>query len=378
MIELEPPTPVDLDRLTRQREWREQSVLRLTEQRTVRRDRLETDEFAGALRRAQGAYDALPNSSAHLRLRSPFVALSTKRPPAPEMGDSEPEEGNRAERRRKDWTTRPPLTRLIMGRSHALPSYLAMLYVAQATPSLTGRRWRNTRANAARRDGEASWAVVCGRWASTQRARRARIVRDLQELAATDLVEVAAQGQGRFENFRLLREDGHSKSYRVPTDGLTWPNALSLPDAFIRQGWHLVLSPAEIATLLVVRHHYLVTPRSPSEPGVGLPRSTRWNRYGLSGEAYGSIHELEEFGLLKVYDTMPHRRNGRLRLQTPEARGRQEAEGQDLAPVPYRLEPADDEAFDRPALPAVHACLLENPAPPRLLDVPPTLVLAGQ
>src|SRR5688500_6277244 len=120
MLKFELPSPAELDRLARQREWREKSVRRLTEKRAVRRDQLETDEFADALRRAQDAYEALPDPTAHLRLRVPFVALPAKRPPAPEMGGPEPGEENAVGRRRKDWATRPPLTRLIMVRSHAL------------------------------------------------------------------------------------------------------------------------------------------------------------------------------------------------------------------------------------------------------------------
>lgn len=73
---------------------------------------------------------------------------------------------------------------------------------------------------------------------------------------------------------------------------------------------------------------------------------------------------------------MPQRRHGRFRLQDPALRAQQEAEDQDFAPVTYRLEPAADDAFDRPARATVEACLLENAAPPRLLDVPPTLVLS--
>lgn len=169
------------------------------------------------------------------------------------------DERGESARRRADWVTRPPLTRLIMGRSHALPTYLAMLYAAQADPAAAERRWRNTRANVARRGGQEPWAVVCGRWSHTQRARRARLIRVLQELAGTDLVEIGGEGQGRYEDFRLFREDSSGQGYRVPDDSLSWPGVLSLPDAFIRQGWHLVLSPAEIATLLVARHAFMAT-----------------------------------------------------------------------------------------------------------------------
>jgi hypothetical protein len=92
----------------------------------------------------------------------------------------------------------------------------------------------------------------------------------------------------------------------------------------------------------------------------------RWQVYGISGEAYSAIHELQEFGLLTVNDTMPNRRRGKLRTPPPEERAVVEEAGESLAPVPYHLLPRSNSAFHRSALTTVHARLLDYPAPPRV------------
>ena len=99
---------------------------------------------------------------------------------------------------------------------------------------------------------------------------------------------------------------------------------------------------------------------------MALPRSTRWAVYGISGEAYEAIHELEEFGLLSVYDTMPHRRHGKLRLLSPLLKAAAEADGNSKKPVPNRLETAPFKAFGRPALQTIRQTLRNQPIPPRL------------
>ena len=108
-------------------------------------------------------------------------------------------------------------------------------------------------ANATRVDGQESWAVLCGRWAPNIRARRARITRDLDELVDAELVSIKTKGaQGRYEHFTLLSDDGTGSPYRPPK-GYVDPGLLSLPVTFFTQGWHLVLTPAEISVLLMVQ-----------------------------------------------------------------------------------------------------------------------------
>ncbi len=144
----------------------------------------------------------------------------------------------------------------------------------------------------------------------------------------------------------------------------------ALPHDFFANGWHLVLSPAEIAVLLMVRHAERPFPASAEEPGVALPRSKRWAVYGISGEAYEAIHELEEFGLLNIYDPMPHRRHGKLRQLSPPLKAVAEAEGNSASPIPYRLKTAPFNAFGRPALETIRQSLRSHPAPPRFGQPP--------
>lgn len=364
------PTAEETAAHERQREWRTRSIVRLKAEREARRLALEAEGAEQAVRRAVDGYRTLDDPGTSVRLRSSFIALSTPRELPPALGGPDRDDlEDAAARRHDDWRTRPPMTRLIINPTHALATYLSLLYVSQADAGILQPGRRNDRANVTRRGGRESWAVLAGRWASTSRARRARMARDLTELADADLVEIAAAGrQGRYEGFEILEENGSTQEYRPPADDATWPDVVTLPASFFQNAWHLVLTPAEIAALLVARHATQAIPQSRTEPGTGLPRSTRWSTYGLSGEAYGSIHELEKFGLLTVHDTMPHRRNGKFRPLSGDVRDQQEADGEDLAPVPYRLELADDTAFDRKALQTVHGCLLDSPAPPRLLD----------
>jgi hypothetical protein len=141
---------------------------------------------------------------------------------------------------------------------------------------------------------------------------------------------------------------------------------LGLPAAFFTQGWHLVLTPAEVGVLLMARHAVRPHSGSMDAPGVPITRMKRWQVYGISGEAYSAIHELQEFGLLTVHDTMPNRRRGKVRTPLPEERAAVEEAGESLAPVPYHLAPRGDSVFYRPALATVHASLLDYPAPPRV------------
>lgn len=361
------PTPEDLARAERQQEWRAQSVRTLTEERTRRRRRLESGEAEEAVRRARDACEALAEPNVELRLRSSFVALADLRPALQPDGQQDPEEPSVAERRRRDWATRPPATRLAMRKSHALSTYLSMVYATQADPEAVRPGWTNPRANVNKTGGLAPWSVVAGRWANSPKASRLRLNRDLDDLARADLVRLGGhKEQGRYERFTLLSDDGSGSSYKVPGKSHAWPDVLTLPGDFVRQGWTVVLSTAELAALLVVRHAAAALPRAPGQPGVGIPRSTRDRRYGLSGEAYEAVHELNEFGLLELYDPMPQRRGGRLRQPPPETQAAQGADGESLAAVPYQLAVPDDSVFTRPALETVQACLRANSAPPRI------------
>ena len=360
MVKFKMPSEQQHADAERQYEWRIRSVEKLTADRAGRLKKLEGREES--IHRALQAYRGLLDRYSTIRLRAEFVALRNPRALPSALGGPEHEQPpDRSTQLQDDYRTRPPSTKLLMHKTHALQSYLAMIFVAHAE----GTTSTAARANASRVGGAESWAVLCGRWAPTVRARRARLARDLKELHRADLVTIGASGaQARYENFRILVEDLTDQTYTLPKGEPQTP-VITLPYDFFANGWHWALSPAEIAVLLMVRHAERTFPGSTEEPGVALPRSTRWAVYGMSGEAYQAIHELEEFGLLSVYDTMPHRRHGKLRLLSLPLKAALEADGDSKSPVPYRLETAPFKAFDRPALEIVRQRLQDHPVPPR-------------
>lgn len=362
MVEFEMPDGRKFAESVRQYEWRTHSVEKLAAERADRLRALEGRQES--VLRAVEAYRDLPANCTTVRLRAEFMALSKPRELPPALGGPEPEHApGRDTQLLDDYRTRPPSTKLLMGKTHALQSYLSMIYVAHAEP----QAGKPVRSNAINAGGTKSWAVLCGRWASTPRARRARIQRDLEKMQQADLVAIKPPGvQGRYEHFTLLADDATGRTYTRPKGKLLTSDVVTLPPAFFTCGWHLVLTPAEIAVLLMARHIERALPESRYEPGVAVPRSTRCAVYGISGEAYGSIHELEEFGLLTVYDTMPHRRHGKLHLLSADGKAEVDASGDSTGPVPYRLETELDEAFDRPALDIIKSSLRGNPIPPRL------------
>lgn len=335
------------------------SVEKLTADRAGRLKKLKDREES--INRAVQAYRDLLDPYTTIRLRSEFVALRNQRPLPPALGGPEREPPpDRSTQLQDDYRTRPPSTKLLMHKTHALQSYLAMIFVAHAK----GTTSTAARANASKAGGAESWAVLCGRWAPTVRARRARLARDLEELQRADLVSIGApREQARYEKFRLLADDLTDKTYTLPKGGTP---VITLPYHFFANGWHLALSPAEIAVLLMVRHAERIFHTSAEQPGVAVGRAMRWASYGISGEAYEAIHELKEFGLLTVHDPMPHRRHGKLRLLSPALKAAAEADGDSSSPVPYRLETAPFEAFSRPALETIRQSLRRQPIPPRL------------
>lgn len=361
MVKFKMPSEQELADAGRQYEWRISSIEKLAADRAGRLKKLQDREES--IHRALQAYRDLGDRYITIRLRAEFVALRKQRALPPALGGPEHEQLlDRSTQLQDDYRTRPPSTKLLMHKTHALQSYLAMIFVAHAE----GTTGTAARANASRVGGAESWAVLCGRWAPTVRARRARLARDLEELQRADLVTIGASGtQARYENFRLLADDLTDKAYTLPKGEPQTP-VIALPHNFFANGWHLALSPAESAVLLMVRHAERTFAASTEEPGVALPRSTRWAVYGISGEAYESIHELEEFGLLSVYDTMPHRRHGKLRLPLPSLRAAGDADGDSTSPVPYRLKAAPFNAFGRPALEIIRQSLRNYPVPPRL------------
>jgi hypothetical protein len=375
-VQAEGPTP-------EQRAFIEAAAKRQTARRT-RRQRQLTDA-RGSVEAAIAAYgevsrrhvleEGLGNDVVDIGLRAAFIYLEHARPGYRE-GSLREEElepidvGPPEERLRRDWSTRPPLTRLVGRRHRGLSLYLAAIFTAHLEHR-PDTQVLNPFANATRSRGRPSWATLAGLGGGPNtRARRLRVARALNALSVARLVDLPRGRQMKYEGFQLLRDDGTERPYLVP--GSTTKGARRLPAAFFLNGWHLVLTPSEVAVLFAVidAANRLGPNPDPRNPGVALPQRVRWERYGLSGEVYTAANELAEFGLLRRYDLMEDRWAGRF--------GRRAADEDDPSwdPVPYRFA-CRLEVMNEPALDVVGAALKAHPTPPRFAPRPIPRVYAS-
>jgi hypothetical protein len=392
-------TAPDPDR-ERQAEWRQTSVQKIQEDRQRRAERLRSE--AGAIRRATQQYLLIDRGLVeHVALAEGFVRVpddvaQQRRADrtgevligddidqvgagAGEPGDSSAEgreliaeqDAHDAETRSaRQLLTRPPLTRLINRSSHAAVSVLLTAIYLAHVEGEPGSAYVNRHRNHLGAGLEASWVTLCGLFgAPGKRARRARLTRALTRLNEHGFVQLGAAPQP-FEGWSLLAESGSGRAYQVPGSGRS--DVLRLPSTFFSRGWHLVLEPREIATLLALRD---LTRRlrykdqaAVEREGVALPESVREDRYGISGEVYESVHELEEFGLLTIYDPMPNRRRGKVRKATAQQQADSLDSESSLAPLPYRFKLTPESIFEQNALDVVQKRLSDNALPPRLQD----------
>lgn len=264
--------------------------------------------------------------------------------------------------RPEDISTRPPLTQVLKGKNqHALALYLTKLFVEQMraahadnpAPPTQPRR-RHTVYNI---DNSPSEASLIGLPSINRRNQRRVFNRALAALAKWELVDLGDTGQ-RFATYTLNREDGSGRAYTIPRGDPDIPQHLCLPTEFFTTGWQLVLTPSELAAFLAVCH--VADRRLPRVADGQTPRriflaeSVRRDNLGLSDEAYLSIHQLAEFGLIEIDDPVQGRRRGRI---PPELTGGKR-------PEPYLLNPTilggfpshervfDLDAFKQPALDA--------------------------
>ncbi|MEX7471368.1 hypothetical protein AB4Z39_16845 [Mycobacterium adipatum] len=267
----------------------------------------------------------------------------------------------------EDVTTRPPLTRLLNGKNqHAIALYLTKIFVEQMsaahaaaknpTPPPPPRR-RHSVYNIDNAPSEASLIGL----PSFDRHRNQRRVfnRALDALHKCELIDLGGTGQ-RYKTHTLNREDGSGRPYRIPSGEPSNPKHLCLPTEFFTTGWHLVLTPSELATLLAVCHVAdRKLPRAPhtekNPRQTFLAESVRRKHLGLSDEAYESIHQLAEFGLIETDDTVEGRRRGRI---SPAMTGGKRPDPYKLIPTILGGFPSDERVFDpdmfnRPAIDAV-------------------------
>ena len=316
-------------------------------------------------------------------LRSRFIRLGASRKMilAGESQIEEPRELSpdaRARERGREIDTRPPLTRLVHRQSNALSLYLTAIYVTHLEVK-PGKAFDNRRHNTrSKEDAKRSWCWLAGLSAPRDiRSRRARMRRALDELVAAGLVNIRPPGvRYRYEDWLLLKEDGSESRYRVPSERES--DAIQLPATFFLNGWHLVLSPGEIAMLLALMDMARSVGR-PSAPDtqqwVSLPQSVRRDLYGLTGEIYLHAQQLREFGLVDFHDPMATRRRGKIstkRMPPPppadNVAGGELKEHKPPSPVPYLFSPPDPAIFDQDAFAAVHTTLSAPSIPYRLDD----------
>lgn len=311
--------------------------------RVQRREQL--DREAAAITRATDKYARLDRVQCpEIRIRRSFTRLSAARPDRED--DSWPKTARSA--LKADVDTRPPLTKLIHRPGNALRVYLSLLYIAHLEFE-PGDRWRNDRDN----NGAGGWGELCGLRApaTPNKELNLRVTRALTTLADHDLVRVGDwKSRNRFDEFTLHREDKRH-SYFVPSAS----ESRVLPAAFFSAGWHLVLTRAEMATLLAVVEQ-TKQPRSrkdAAEAGVALPLLTRWRFYGLAPEAFAARHELQEFGLIDMFDPMD-RTKGKLSDDQRQA---------DVLRAPRITLKLDGFDFGRPAIEVVKASLAQPVSP---------------
>ncbi|MBH0118002.1 hypothetical protein I0Q12_00020 [Rhodococcus sp. CX] len=183
-----------------------------------------------------------------------------------------------------------------------------------------GARFINRHPNINPKDSRDSWLTLAGLAddvrVDQRRGLRRKFNTAVDGLRAHDLIslEGAAGQAGRYRSFTLQKEDASNTPYTVPGDDTARREAITLPTAFFLQGWHLVLTDLELVTLLAIidrTGQLRLVPRSGElrDKGVDLKKQVRFETYGLSDEAYNTVHMLDRFGLIDVEDPMPNRSN---------------------------------------------------------------------
>ncbi|EHB44004.1 hypothetical protein MycrhDRAFT_7009 [Mycolicibacterium rhodesiae JS60] len=324
----------------------------------IRRRRLKLlRERSNAIRAALKGYSRLDRGQQPtIRLRTDFIWLDTPRAPRTA--------GSLLATRQGDVDTRPPNTKLIHRPGNAQQVYLGAIYAAHLEFA-PGARVDNRHHNVFDRPSADSWATLnaLGGSGVDTRELNLRMVRALRALHAHRLVGVGHAGAaGRYDAFTLLDEGASGKRYRVPGEGAA--DVIGIPAGFFRAGWHLVLTAEELATLLIIidaTQRFGDIPRPPDDGiGIGIADKTKWGHYGIRPEAYTSLHELKEFGLIDVHDL-----NGRVGGMIP---GDDQASTSDRRTLRLIYPLKEETDYDDSAFDVVTTCLADSPLPPRMND----------
>jgi hypothetical protein len=298
-------------RAARRAEYMKRAAENCEAERNARRTDLKKRETYEAITRATNRLQGLTHPDQHyIVIRPEFMFLENPRPFPPPA------------RQPENIATRPSSTRLLYGKNpHVHGLYLNGIYVDQmraafqngpTTPPEPARR-RNAVNNPL--DKATNWIALTGLDEDGVHIRNQRkaFTRALDALRKWDLVALGDSGQ-RYTKFVFRREDGSGRDYTVPQGAPTAPNHLCIPREFFTAGWHLVLTPAELATFLAVCYVADLRFLHDGSTEMFLAEQFRYRYLGLTDEAYVSIHELAEFGLIGVTDPMPNRKRGRIQL----------------------------------------------------------------
>lgn len=363
-------TPENQAKVARQMRWRETADASLRDAARARLVALDFDK--PAIDQAVAAYGRLDHGQApEIRIRSDFVHLSKHAQAARAAAT-----GTGVWDRATDIATRPPLTKLIAAAgSRALPVYASLLYVAQLQTDAGLKAFDNDLPNAPTSGVGVCWTELTGvhhgndgrSYREGARRRRRVLTTALDSLVDHGLVDLAQPGgRGKYNGFRVLMDDGTNRPYTAAGESST--KVIRLPAAFFFHGWHLVLTPAEVAALLIIadrtyRFRNSKRDGTPRTAGIDLKSTVRWNEYGLSGEAYYSVRMLDTLGLIDLIDPMPHRGNRLHEARKVTADDGSTSTVFEKPPrIPFRLiHPPDDDAdlsiFNKPAFDVVRAAV---------------------
>ncbi|MGJ0121677.1 hypothetical protein ACQ7HM_20945 [Williamsia sp. MIQD14] len=365
-------TPEAQAELDRQMKWREQADKNAKKAARARLAALNAQK--PAIARAVAAYRRLDHGDiTDVRIRSEFVHV--------EKGARTGAPRTAVWNRKDDLATRPPLTKLIASAgSRALPVYLTALYVAQLRANATAKAFTNNLPNLPTSGTMPCWAELAGvrsdldssrSPAESRRQWRRSLTTSIDSLVEYELVALTqpAGRAGKYDQFRILMDDGTKLPYKAAGESVGPLEAVRLPSAFFFNGWHLALTPAEIATLLVIadRTERLRPARRLEDDvryvGADLKTTVRWDEYGLSDEAYNSVHMLHALGIIQLIDPMPDRARPLAVARTVTADdGTQTTRFVNQSRIPFRLvyPPADrtvDSLYTENAVAAVKAIL---------------------
>jgi hypothetical protein len=266
--------------------------------------------------------------------------------------------------------SKPPASRLISHNGEAFRLYMILLLIEQISNErflefITSQRTSNR---------GSSWQTLTAQQYLTRRAHQVRLYRTLDRLARFQLIELPpARTRDRYRHLQVLDESGTGARYEPPVslaeraDGShddpngRWRGTgsrrdlLMLPADFYTSGWVYVLTPPEIACLLMLLDMRFRYSNRSRYSRIFVPRGERLTHYGISDEVYVSHRELPEFGLLRHHEFLSGRDRGKLRP----------SDGTPLLPLEFVVQ---RENLAVNALKAVRGCLHIHPHAPHLKE----------